>query len=99
MNKATVDIDIDLSEVGIDWFQSVEIVDHGVFHNEWRLRDPDVGITVSGESYLEARRYLSEMRRVYERTKEAAEQAFDREMRRVARETVRVGVRGPGGTA
>ena len=81
---------IDLSGIRVDWQQPVDIVETGGVDAAYRLRDPEVDITVSGETYLAARRLLSLARRVHERTTRAAEQAFEHSVQRELARGIRV---------
>jgi hypothetical protein len=81
-----VRISLDVSNLPIDFGQSVEIVEHGAFHDEWTLSDPDADITVSGESYTEARRWLTRTREVKRRVERAATEQLDREVRSAFRD-------------
>lgn len=87
------EVRLDFRDVDVDWAQPVEIVAHGTFHDEWELRDPDSGVTVTGDSYLEARRRLTAFRRVYDEVDTAAQRAFDRATNRLARECIDMRVR------
>jgi hypothetical protein len=85
-----VRVSLDFSDVTPDWGQPVEIVQHGTFHDEWRLRDPDADITASGESYMETRRLLTVVRNTRRRVESAARNQLEREIRSLARQHSRV---------
>jgi hypothetical protein len=82
---------LDASDVSIDWSQSVEIVEHGTFHDEWTLRDPDTHITATGESYLEARRNLTRYRESNQRIKRVIQRCIKKGTRDVERQLGRSG--------
>lgn len=77
----------DTSALEIDYGQPVEIVEHGAFSETWTLRDPEADVEVSGESYVEARRFLTAAKRIRKRV----ESEYKRAMHDAARDMVRVG--------
>ena len=78
-------VTLSVSNVSIDWSQSVDIVEIGVPSSRsdmWELEDPETGVRATGESYLDARRQLTLARGVKERVEQTARREVRHELSR-----------------